>query len=172
MKIIHSDILDMPSDALILTVDGAKAGLEGNLARAFERRFPDDWKDMQRDIRYPIPLGRTIAVPWEGDCPWKCILVASTLHHVDVYSYTEKYAIVAQAFRSALHHAQQLGLKTLSTTVFRGGWRMELVDAFAAMLDAWEGCHARYEGPTVSVFVLSDENRAALAAVLERRIRQ
>lgn len=169
MEIINADILNTPADALILTVDGTKSGLEGNLARAFERRFPDDWKDMQRDVRYPIALGKTIAVPWDGDCPWKCILFASTLHHLDVHSDAEKYATVVLAFRNALHHAQDLGLQTLSTTVFRGGWRMELGTAFSAMLDAWSSCHARYKGPKVSVFVQSEADRNVLAAEFARR---
>ena len=82
-EIISGDVLDTNADALLLTIDGTN-GMEGNLARQFARRWPDDWEVIQRDVRYPIPIGRTVAVPWEGDCPWQLILFASTLHHADV----------------------------------------------------------------------------------------
>lgn len=39
---------------------------------------------MQRAIKYPIPIGRTVILPWDGDCHWRRILFASTLHHMAV----------------------------------------------------------------------------------------
>jgi hypothetical protein len=32
---VNANILDVPSDALLLTIDGAKADMEGNIARQF-----------------------------------------------------------------------------------------------------------------------------------------
>lgn len=84
LELVTGDVLDAKADALLLNIDGAKRGMEGNIARQFARRWTDDWEDMQRDVRYPVPIGRTVAVPWGGDCPWRLILFASTLHHLDV----------------------------------------------------------------------------------------
>lgn len=162
MNIVCADILNTPVDALLLTIDGANRGMEGNLARQFEKRWPEDWHDMQRDIRYPIPLGRTVAVPWDGDCPWQCVLLASTLNHADILSDADKCAVVRSAFNEALVHCQRLGIKTLSTTVLRGGWRLSLEDAFRAMVHALAASSACSAGPTVQIFVKNEVERNSL----------
>lgn len=166
MQIVTGDILDAPADALLLTIDGARRGMEGNLARQFEKRWPEDWQDMQRDIRYPVPLGRTVAVPWEGDCPWKCVLLASTLNHLDVLSDSDKRTMVRGAFHEALVHCQRLQIKTLSTTVLRGGWRLSLENAFQPMCNAWLAHRARFAEPAVRIFVMEEADRISLARLL------
>ena len=57
-ELVTGDILDAKTDALLLTIDGTRRGMEGNIARQFARRWPDDWEDMQRDVRYPVPQDR------------------------------------------------------------------------------------------------------------------
>ncbi len=161
MKIVTGNVLDTPADALLLTIDGSKRGLEGNLARQFQNRW-SDWQDMQRDIRYPVPLGKTVAVEWDGDCHWKYIIFASTLHHLNMHSDMEKRAIVTLAFFDAIHRCRALGIKSLSTTVLRGGWRLSLDDAFRGMQDAWKSSNARTLGPAVTLFLMNDADQAAL----------
>ena len=63
LELVTGDVLNARADALLLTIDGTKRGMEGNIARQFARRWPDDWEDMQRDVRYPVPMGRTVVVP-------------------------------------------------------------------------------------------------------------
>lgn len=162
LEIITSNILETPANALLLTIDGSKRGMEGNLARQFERRWPEDWTDMQRDIPYPIPLGRTVAVPWDGDCPWQWLLFASTLHHLDVISDYEKQSVVRNAFFEALVHCQRHRICSLATTVLRGGWRLQIELAFSAMRDAWLASHAATKGPNVKVFVMQASDHALL----------
>lgn len=63
LELIAGNVLDAKADALLLTIDGTKRGMEGNIARQFVRRWSDDWGDMQRDVRHPIPIGRAVADP-------------------------------------------------------------------------------------------------------------
>jgi len=170
IRIECTDVLDASADALILTVDGLKRGMEGNIARQFERRYPDDWLDMQRDIAYPIPLGRTTAVEWDGDCPWRTILIASTLHHIDVLTQQQKASVVRAACAEALTLAARRGCRSVASVVMRGGWRLGLDEGFGAMLDAF-----RIAGHGVQqielLICLPDEDEAArLSAVAEARL--
>ena len=41
LKISRGNVLDAKADAIILTIDGAANGMEGNIARAFARKWPD-----------------------------------------------------------------------------------------------------------------------------------
>ena len=50
LELISGDLLEVKSDAVLLTIDGVKPGMEGNIARQFARRFPEDWQYLQRDI--------------------------------------------------------------------------------------------------------------------------
>lgn len=166
IQVLTGNALDSCSEALLITVDGTRRGMEGNLARQFERRWPDDWQDMQRNIPYPIPLGYTVALDWDGDSPWSWYLIASTLHHLQVLSDADKITIVKRAFLDALNHCHRLGLRSLATAVMRGGWRLSMEDAFHAMLTAWNASLARHSQLNVQVYVLEDEHQASLAAVL------
>ena len=85
------DVLDAKTEAILLTVDGSarnkrdparpirggKEILGGNISNQFSKRWPDDWEDMQPDISFPIPIGYSLGIPWEGDCPWRLIVLAS-----------------------------------------------------------------------------------------------
>ncbi len=151
MLMVNANILDVPADALLLTIDGAKAGLEGNIARQFARRWPEDWTDMVRSLRFPIPLGRTVALPWEGDAPWKLFLFASTLHHVDVLEVSEKESIVTRAFLEGIKLCSKHGAKSLSTPVLQGGWRLSQQQAFDAMWGSAARSVVEHSGLRVSV---------------------
>jgi hypothetical protein len=145
------DVLDARSDALLLTVDGVarnkpdqarpirggKEILGGNLANQFARRWPEDWSDMQPDIPFPIPIGRSVGIPWDGECPWRLIVLASTLHHVGERTHTEKLAIIRSALTDALAISVRHNVKLLATTALTGGWRLPLADAVDAMFSAY-----------------------------------
>lgn len=133
MLIVNRDILDVPADALILTLDGARPGMEGNIARQFAKRWPEDWPDMVRALRFPIPIGRCVALPWEGDAPWKLFLFAATLHHVDVLDEGEKSGVVSRAFLEALRLCVKHGARSVATPILQGGWRLSRDEALAAM---------------------------------------
>jgi len=69
MRIIKANCLSSQAEALLLTTDGAARGLQGNLARAFARRFPKKWRYIERALRYPIQLTRCVHVEWDGAVP-------------------------------------------------------------------------------------------------------
>lgn len=145
------DALDAQTDALLLPVDGVarakpdparpiRGGKEifgGNLANQFARRWPEDWEDMQLDTPFPIPIGRSVGIPWDGDCPWRLVVLASTLHHVGERTDVEKLAIIWSALTEALVIAARHNAKSLATAALKGGWRLPLADAVDAMFSAY-----------------------------------
>ena len=145
------DALDAQTGALLLTVDGVarakpdparpiRGGKEifgGNLANQFARRWPEDWEDMQLDIPFPIPIGHSVGIQWDGDCPWRLIVLASTLHHVGERTDAEKLAIIRSAFAEALSIAQRHHVKSLATVALKGGWRLPLADTVKTMLSTY-----------------------------------
>jgi O-acetyl-ADP-ribose deacetylase (regulator of RNase III) len=139
---ISGDLLEAKADALLLTIDGSKSGMEGNIARQFARRFPEDWQYLQRGIRYPVPIGRSVIVPWDGDCPWSHILFASTLHHSDVLEEHQKLRVIRLALTEALQLCVRHGISSLSTAVLQGGWRLSPEAALKEMESAYRsaGC--------------------------------
>jgi hypothetical protein len=102
IEIVQGDVLAAQAHAVILAVDGAKRGMEGNIARAYSRRWPDAWMEIEDEIRYPIPLGRSIAIRPENESGFPVVLIASTLHHLDALAEQQKAAIVRSALAEAL----------------------------------------------------------------------
>ncbi len=54
--LVYGDVFDAVADGLLLTIDGAKKGMEGNVARAYARRWPDAFEEIEYEIPYPLPL--------------------------------------------------------------------------------------------------------------------
>ena len=131
---MQGNVLDAATEGLILTIDGMRRGMEGNLARAYARRWPDSFEEIGYDIPYPLPLGRTFAVRLDDDSPFRLVLIASTLHHLEVLDEGQKAAVTTNAFREAIALAQRFRLRSLATTVMSGGWRLPLRSAFHLML--------------------------------------
>lgn len=145
------DVLDAQTEAILLAVDGSarnkrdparpirggKEILGGNISNQFAKRWPEDWEDMQPDIPFPIPIGCSLGIPWDGDCPWRLIVLASTLHHVGERTDAEKLAIIRSALIEALVIVVRHDAKALATATLRGGWRLPLADAVDAMFAAY-----------------------------------
>ncbi len=142
IEYVTGDVLDCQAEALLLTVDGIKRGMEGNIARQFGKRFPEDWEDMQRALKYPIPLGRAVCVPWDGDIPWRNILFVSTLHHLGVLEEQEKLRVIRMALTEALSLCARHSVASMATAVLQGGWRLGHQAALQEMKSAYQvaGC--------------------------------
>ena len=142
IEYVSGDVLDCQSDALLLTIDGAKRVMEGNIARQFGKRFPEDWEDMQRALKYPIPIGRTVCVQWDGNIPWHNILFASTLHHLGVLEEHEKLRVIRMALTEALRLCARYGITSMATAVMQGGWRLSQTAALQEMTTTYQtaGC--------------------------------
>lgn len=166
LRVIHADLFSVRADALLLTIDGARRGLEGNLARQFARRHPEDWEDVEAQMRYPLALGRAACLQMHAECPWRNVLVAATLHHLDVLTDGEKALVVRRAFTEALALCGRHGVRSLASPVLRGGWRLPLERAFSAMADGWLATAPPVRQSDVSVCTTSGDDVALLAAVV------
>lgn len=133
IKIVEGDVLASDADAVILTIDGAKWGLEGNTARSYARRWPDAWMEIEDAVRYPVPLGRCVAVLPENESPFRLVLLASTLDHLDVMSDSQRAGIVRAALSDAISLSLRHRAGHVATALMTGGWRMDVRSALEAM---------------------------------------
>lgn len=170
LMIDTGDVLEARSDALILSIDGARHGLEGNIARQFGHRYPDAWAEIEASIKWPVPLGRSVAVDCSGLCPWRLMILASTLHHVDVLGEVEKQAVVRRAVAGAQALASRDGARSIATAVLTGGWRLGVDDAFAAMRDAWMATAGASGGVELRIVVPKSDVAEHLRRKLARRL--
>ena len=138
LELICGNALDAEADALIVTIDGAARCLYGTIAQAFQRRWPRNFDGLVRRIEYPLSIGRAQAVAIDGDCPFRLVIAASTLHHVGVLSVTEKLRVVQQALLASLQLAHRHRAATLATGLLSGGWRLPARDALQAMKLGYE----------------------------------
>ena len=162
LSLVAGDVLAATAEALVLTVDGIKRGMEGALARQFERRWPDDWTDISRTVKYPIPLGRAVGIEWDGDCPWRLIILASTLHHIEAIDDGAKRQVVRSAFGEVLQIGHRHRCRSLATTVMRGGWRLSLVDAYSSMFAAYQASTASQSSMAVQIFFVNADDLVLL----------
>ena len=162
LHLLHANVLDATADALLLTIDGQGRGLRGNVALAFQRRWPEAYEDFESQLRFPIPLGSAVRIDADTDCPWRSILFVSTLHHIDTIDDAGRHAIIRKGLESALNCATQTGLHTLATTPMKGGWRLKAPDAYRTMYQAWLGSSLRRSGGLLLVCCLNDNEYQAL----------
>lgn len=159
IQLINNNIFTGNEQALILTVDGAATGMEGNIARAFSRHYPECWEELSLDIDYPIPLGqsRLYEIDEGGaedeSCPYRYVLIASTLHHLDTLDNEQKTQIISRALTSALSLASHKGVKQLATAVLSGG--LPETEALQAMIQAYEQLkQVNLQIPMLNVYTL------------------
>ena len=148
VKVVNGNLLEAKGGAVLLTVDGTARGMEGNLVRAFSKVYPDAWEDLEGRIKYPIGLGsaRIFAIEPDFGCKFSHCLIASTLHHIEVLDDAKKLGIIDSALRNCMNIAANGGLAAVHTAVLVGGWRLELEQAFDAMLKSY-----RKTKPTLKV---------------------
>ncbi len=172
IKLIHQPIFSGQEKAVLLTVDGAASGMEGNIARAFARRYPECWEELSVDIKYPIPLGQSRCyeidegLAEDEHCPYRYAVIASTLHHLDNFDTEQKCQVISRALTSALSLMAQKGTGQLATTVMRGGWRLSEMDALNAMVAAYQVfSHINPHLPTLNIYLLEQAKyQAAIKA--------
>lgn len=151
-EVVAGDVLESRGGALVLPVDGVQRGLEGNLARAFAARWPEEWEAIARQVRYPIPLGRIAGFETLGECPWPVVVLASTQHHVGVIDDGEKRRIAISAFLLAIDEARRLGAKDVCLAPLSGGWRLDPAAAVEAMERSWRASAPRLGEMVVRVY--------------------
>ncbi len=172
IKLIHNSVFTGQEKAVLLTIDGAAGGMEGNIARAFARLYPECWEELVLDIAYPIPQGQSRCyeidegLAEEENCPYGYVLIASTLHHLDNLDTEQKCQVISRALTSALSLTAQKGIGQLATTVMMGGWRLSEMDALNTMVAAYQAfSHINPHLPTLNIYFMEQTKyQAAIKA--------
>lgn len=144
-------------EAIILTIDGSAKGLEGNIARAFGRKYAEAWEELECQIEYPISLGaaKIYEIESELECNNKYCFIASTLHHVEVLDKFQKLRILGSAMRSVLSLASVKRISSISSAVLIGGWRLEIEDALNEMIKTYRVARGAFSyTPLLRVYIL------------------
>ncbi|MEK6236620.1 MAG: macro domain-containing protein [Planctomycetales bacterium] len=169
IRLIRGDLLDSDAEAIALTIDGAGPGLEGGVARAFAKRFPEAWAAVESQIQYPIPLGDADAFPIEEDTAReRLVILASTLHHTESFSENDKRAVVRDAFRNALESAAIHRKKSLAAAIFSGGWRLSSSQAMNEMVNTYLRLAMHKTLPDLHVHVIEDEEADRLGEFFDQ----
>ncbi len=132
IDLLHKNLFDGLDEGVILTIDGTASGMEGNLARAFSRLYPDAWDEINYKLKYPVPLGTAIVIEINPDlkCHYKFFFLASTLNHLLVLTEQEKLNVLSNALRQVLAIGEARGIQSIGTAVLTGGWRLPIEVAF------------------------------------------
>lgn len=171
IQIVNGNILDSTDDAIILTIDGAARGMEGNVTRCFARKYSELWEDMEQEISFPLSLGQVQAVkiPAGWGCPHRFALMASTLHHKDVLFDEEKMKVIKRALSRALSLATQKGCITVAATMLTGGWRVPLLSAFESMIDVFQRFQSVNTIPlNVTIYVINESEYLDIQEYLDQ----
>ena len=169
IEILQGNLLDRKADAVILTVDGAAAGLEGNIARAFGRAYPDAWEELEYKVQYPIPLGasKMYSIDPELECPFRFVIFASTLHHIETLTDQEKMDVMKTALSSSLLLAASKLLGHISCGLMSGGWRLSKEAALEAMIETYRiYASGRPNLVDLKIYVLSKKEFKAVGEYL------
>ena len=169
IEIVHGDVLAARADAVILAIDGAKRGMEGNVARAYARRWPDAWMEIEDEIKYPVPLGRAVAIHPENESGFPLVLIASTLHHLDTLTDAQKAGIVRSALLDSVQLALRHRVSRVVVAAMTGGWRLELLQALEAMMDGLRPIAAFHHSLVLAIHLLSQEHARQATKIAKSR---
>jgi O-acetyl-ADP-ribose deacetylase (regulator of RNase III) len=169
ISVIQGNVLDAKADSLVITIDGAKKGLEGNVARAFARRWQDAFWDIEEQIRYPLPLGRTVATHPENESGFPLVLVAATLHHIDVLTDSQKVGVIRSALTEAIGLARRNHANTVAMTAMTGGWRLDESIVLGCMFDVLRPLAQPDQSMTILLHMLSESSVQLAADVARQR---
>ncbi len=170
IDLFHEDLFDGLDEAVILTIDGAAKGMEGNLARAFARLHPDAWEEIEDNLSYPMPLGtaKLIEIHPDLSCHYKFCFIASTLNHLLVLTDQEKLNVLSGALRQVLSIGAAKGIKSIGTAVLVGGWRLPIEAAFEQICKTYSNAKAHSAStPKLNIYVLGNAEYERLRPVLD-----
>lgn len=171
IDLLQKNLFDGLDEALILTIDGAAKGMEGNIARAFARLHPDAWEEIDYNLKYPIPLGTAKVVEIHPDlkCQYKFCFIASTLNHLHVLTDQEKLNVLSSALRQVLSIGAARGIKSIGTAVLAGGWRLPIEVAFDQICKTYSNAKALSSAtPKLNIYVLENTEHERLRQHMTR----
>jgi len=165
LRIFNGNVLDAKADAIILTVDGSAKGMEGNIARAFARRWPESWSELEDEIPYPLPLGEVFDYAPSSECAFRLILIASTLHHKDAFTGAFKKGVVKTALENAISLASGYGIKTIATALMSGGWRLSRSSAFMAMVEGYAAILQKGKDTSIDIYIQDNQHYESIKSL-------
>lgn len=158
LKIIPGDIFTDASEAIVVSIDGTAKDMEGRLARRFERHYTDLWKEVTSLISYPVPLGDIFTFRAEVAAPYKMVVAAGQINHIDNLSFEEEKSVVFTVFSKTLRDCLKYGIKSLACTPMKGGFRLDSFNAFLAMWQAVEKEVGYHKPLDINLYVLEEED--------------
>lgn len=163
----QGNVLDASADALLVAIDGASGGMEGNVARQLRARWGEEARE-ETEGAWELPLapGRaSLAVAPPGG-RFRCVVALSMLPHDGSVPY--RSPAMRGIVTSALTHAARLcaaqDARRIAGALPRGGARLSADEAFAATVVALDAT-ADLPGLTLTVWSLVPEHHAHLAAL-------
>ena len=136
----NKNILESDAKAIVLTIDGYKEGMEGNIARAFALKYPNVYDEVEAELIYPISIGTIshIKVDKSLECNFSDIIFASTLDHKDILSDLQRCQSVSNAFSEVISLISKRNISSVTTAVMTGGWRLPFDIAFRHMIEGYQ----------------------------------
>ena len=113
------------------------------------------WEEIEEEIPYPLALGKVFDYDLDSDCPFRLILIASTLHHKDSLSEPQKKSVVRTALEDAMDKAREHHIDTSATGLMVGGWRLSATSAFMAMIEGYETSCQHEDKSNLDIYILN-----------------
>lgn len=167
LELRAGNVLDASADALLVAIDGASGGMEGNVARQLRARWGEEaWEEIEGAWELPLPLGRaSLAVAPEGG-RFASVVALSMLPHDGSVPY--RSPAMRGVVTSALTHAARLcarhGARRIASVLPRGGPRLSADEAFAVVVAVLDET-VDHPDLTLTIWSLVPEHHAYLATL-------
>ncbi len=126
------------SYSIVLTIDGIKKGLLGNLTRQFSLKYPDFWKEIESSIQFPLPLSDVFLFNSNYEYSNKVVLVVATLNHLQNLDASSIESVCYNAYCKILDLLIRKKIDSVALTLLIGGGRLNSLNAFVLLSNALE----------------------------------
>lgn len=167
LELRAGNVLDATADALLVAIDGATGGMEGNVARQLRARWGEEvWEEIEGAWTLPLPLGRASLAWAPSGGSFRAVVALSMLPHDGAVPY--RSPAMRGVVTSALVHAARLcdleRMQRIASALPRGGPRLSADEAFAAVVSALDAT-VDLPGLTLTIRSLVPEHHAHLVAL-------
>lgn len=168
ISLIQGDLFEACTDAIIMTIDGMRRSLEGNIARQFAKKWPDVWAEVDDELSYPIPFGNVFDYTPVAECPFKLLLIAATLPHSGNLKDSYLKGVVRSAVVESIMRSADYGIDRIALALMVGGWRLTHDKAFIAMAEGYESVqHAMRKQIEMNIYIPDQQQYLHIRAVAD-----
>lgn len=157
LKIHNSDIFSQKSGLIILPIDGISPNHEGTLGRNFIKLFPESWKSVSQKVNYPIPLGKIFCCECKEPDSFEFVALASMLNHTSSNAPSSYKSIVYEITKQTVSYTINNKIARVATPILSGGWRLNIDEAFLAMIDGYEKVRLSGKLLKLEIFELNED---------------